>query len=429
MQEYEIERQELLKVEADDISGSQWADLHAFSPSRAPFEGVERVRPTAGRPGADHLTAYRYQGPRRHRVGHGRRSTTAGATGPSYVVSSGKPDVFIDAPANVRLSREHDNSAVTVRWTAPPGELDGYTVQRQELVIVQGSTIFANITTLGGSSWLSDSTLMYEDGMVLPQKTYEYRVAAVNDDSVGEYSDWFRTSPFTASLGEAPGNFGREEGTARDDRREFWIRWDEVGGADDYELQILKFDPHSGHQMLMAGVFVSDPTYFYTAYNTTKIRVRGRMQDDTQCGSDTGDRCVTEWTPWIETRYVATMAMEDLTTPVSADAETMELRDNLETAIRTAIDPLGGEGNAGLVLEGGVLLLMFATAVATFAIGHRKGVAPLGFGAGVAAAVLILFLGIRLVDLPVTWGVVSLVIILVGGGAATVASLGLAGRS
>ena len=90
-----------------------------------------------------------------------------------------------------------------MNWTAPGGIFDNFSVQRQELVIVESSTIFANTVTLTDD--LAASTLTYVDSSIVPGRTYEYRVAAVQGSVVGDYTDWARVTPFDPSLGKAPG--------------------------------------------------------------------------------------------------------------------------------------------------------------------------------------------------------------------------------
>ena len=136
---------------------------------------------------------------------------------------------------------------MTISWTAPIGDFDSYTLQRQELVIVESSTIFANAVTLDGNNWLPGSTTTFTDSSILPGNTYEYRVAAVKADGVGEYTDWTRSSPVQTSLGDAPQNFRfLDDSTHRHlaDRREFWMTWDPMDGADEYEVGVLEH--HSG---------------------------------------------------------------------------------------------------------------------------------------------------------------------------------------
>ena len=99
---------------------------------------------------------------------------------------------------------------MTISWIAPGGQFDNYTVQRQELVSVQ-STLFANIKTLGGADctigdddWLPKTSTTCIDISIIGERSYEYRVAAVEGDLVGEYSDWARVTPVNTSLGKWP---------------------------------------------------------------------------------------------------------------------------------------------------------------------------------------------------------------------------------
>ncbi len=162
------------------------------------------------------------------------------------MISAGVQPLDLPAPGNLEVLRGRDNASVTVQWTSPDGEVH-WTVQRQELVIVESSTIFANATTLADA--LSSTTLTYTDTSIAPGRTYEYRVAAVQGGVVGDYTDWARVTPFDPSLGKAPENLHFvDDETARllDDRREFWMRWDDIAGVDDYEVDVLVYDVATG---------------------------------------------------------------------------------------------------------------------------------------------------------------------------------------
>ena len=119
--------------------------------------------------------------------------------------SGAEPEVDLPAPGNLELHR--NSSSVTASWSAPIGDFDNFTLQRQELILVGGSTFFGNVRSLGDDMWLPMDSTMFEDTSILPGQTYEYRVAAVLDDQVGVYTDWFRVGPVNASLGPPPTNF------------------------------------------------------------------------------------------------------------------------------------------------------------------------------------------------------------------------------
>ena len=63
-----------------------------------------------------------------------------------YVFSGAKPGVDLPAPAKLELERASDS--VIASWSAPPGDLDGYNLQRQELIVAEGSTFFGNVVNL-----------------------------------------------------------------------------------------------------------------------------------------------------------------------------------------------------------------------------------------------------------------------------------------
>ena len=252
--EYEIERVTAVSVSAGENSRVEYGDLVRYTIDGT-IAGVEEYTDTT----VEANRTYRYR--IRARGGPDQWSSWS-----EYVFSGAKPGVDLDAPTNVALDRADDNDSVTVSWTAPSGAFDNYTLQRQELVTQASSTIFANVVTLG-SPWLSTTSLEYEDSAILPGRTYEYRVAAVKDDLVGEYSDWTRSSPAETSLGVGPENFRYESTGSRilDDRREFWLRWDAADGADDYEVEIQVYDVARGVQRMERRV-VTDSMIFWTGY-------------------------------------------------------------------------------------------------------------------------------------------------------------------
>ena len=409
---YEIERLEAVTVSADDTSRIEYGDPERFQITGT-FAGVDEYVDTT----LDANTTYRY------------RIRARGATADDWsdwsdwIFSGGKRAVDLDAPSNVRLSRLIDNSSITIIWSAPQNALDGYTVQRQELVVLEGSSFFANVVTLGPSGgWIAATATSYEDTSVVPGNTYEYRVAAVREDSVGDYSEWARASPRVTSFGQPPPNFRlSSEPTRRDDRREFWLAWDEVDGADDYELQVREADLATGAPRLDPSIVVTHNTYFDTIYGRVEYRVRGRMEDDDICGSGSGDRCYTEWTGWIDEGYVpAPQLVAVSAATISPDAAAIKLKEDLEEVIGAGLDPLGASTDAADVLAGGVLAFIFIMAGVCFVLGHRAGMAPLGFAIGMGLAVMILWLGILMVDLPVEWGIMVVVAVFVLGGVSLV---------
>ena len=331
----------------------------------------------------------------------------------------------LPAPANLELVRDDDS--VMASWTAPPGELDNYTLQRQELLAVQGSTFFGNVVTLGGGSWLPSTSTMYDDNSIIPTQTYEYRIAAVADDQVGVYSDWFRVGPHNTSLGGAPENYRVLSAGARvfDERREYWVGWDAVPGADDYEVQKVLYDVTSGGQSLEAHV-VTDPTFFTTAYGRVGLRVRGRKLDDVACGSAPDDRCVTDWTGWDLLRFtpVVTVPMPPMVDD-TMDPSIMDLRGDLTSMLEDLLEPAGASVDGNLVLQFSVVLGAMLTAGLSVAVSWRRGMAPLGVGMGAAILILILFVGYRLFGTPLAWPVAAQSLVAVLGLFAAVRQTGV----
>ena len=399
---YQIERLEAVIVEAGDNTRIEYGNPKLIE-IEGTYEGTDSYVDTTISPG----TSYTY----RIRARGGQTGTWNDWS--AYVLSGQKPALDLDAPSNLQFSRTQDNSETTVSWTAPEGDFDNYTLQRQELVIVEGSTIFANAVTLDGSGWLPGNTTTYTDDSFLPGRTYEYRVAAVKDDLIGDYSDWSRSSPVQTSLGVAPENFRFVSGNGSrllDRRREFWMRWDEVDGADDYEVDVLVYDVATGGQAI-ENYIVTDPTYFRTSYGRVEVRVRGRRSDDTLCGDsdgtvETGEDCYSEWTGWYGVNFTpkATVAAPPLADD-TADASIMELRADTEEVIESSLAAAGAPVDAGLVVQ--FLTLIAATVIGgvSVALGWRLGMAPLGVGMGAAIAILILFTGYRLFGVPLAWPV------------------------
>ena len=325
-----------------------------------------------------------------------------------FVFTGAKPEVDIDPPSNVRLSRAHDNSEVTVSWTAPVGELDNYTLQRQEMVVVGGSTMFANAVTLGGNNWIDGATTTYTDSGILPGSTYEYRLASVVDDGLGDYTAWARSSPRVTSLGGAPENLRYvDDSTARmlDDRREYRMAWDEMDGVDEYEVEVLVYQVASGEQT-MEDYIVTDPSFFRTSYGRADIRVRGRRADDDLCGSGADDYCYSEWTGWYGVKFTPKVTIEaPVAVDDTADQDIVDLRESTTEAIEASLSAAGAPVDASLVVQ--FLTVLAATVIGgiSVALGWRLGMAPLGIGMGASIAILILFTGYRLYDVPLAWPV------------------------
>ena len=298
-------------------------------------------------------------------------------------------------------------SSVMVSWRAPSGTFDGYTVQRQELVVVEGSTLFANIVTLGGDSWLPSSSAMYTDTAILPSQTYEYRVAAVQDDQVGEYSDWFRTAPPITSLGAPPAALRLDTATDNrlDNRREFWMVWEEVPGAEDYELTLISYDA-STRTPSMATQVVTDTTYFHTAYGRVVLRVRGRHMDATLCDAAPNNRCVSDWTPgWYEVKFEPKGTIQEQPPPIDGetDPSVAALRAATISLIETVLEPAGSAIDTDMVLAFMVVTGALVVGAASVVLALRKGMAALGVGMACAVCILILLSGYRLYGTPIAW--------------------------
>ena len=394
--EYEIERLTAVTVKAGDSTRIEYGDSVRFLLPGTNIGVDSYIDNTVL---ADKTYQYRIRASR----GFRNWSDWSG-----FVFTGAKPEVDIDPPSNVRLSRAHDNSEVTVSWTAPVGELDNYTLQRQEMVVVEGSTMFANAVTLGGNNWIDGATTTYTDSSILPGSTYEYRLASVVDDGLGDYTAWARSSPRVTSLGGAPENLRYvDDSTARmlDDRREYRMAWDEMDGVDEYEVEVLVYQVASGEQT-MEDYIVTDPSFFRTSYGRADIRVRGRRADDDLCGSGDDDYCYSEWTGWYGVRFTPKVTIEaPVAVDDTADQDIVDLRESTTEAIEASLSAAGAPVDASLVVQ--FLTVLAATVIGgiSVALGWRLGMAPLGIGMGASIAILILFTGYRLYDVPLAWPV------------------------
>ena len=402
--EYEIQRLTAVIINVADASRIEYGDPVTFTVTGTQA-GLDRYVDATTEAQQTHQYRIRARG----------ASITSWTPWTEHVSSGAEPQVDLAAPSNLQLSR--DSASIMVSWSPPSGALSGYTIQRQELVVAALSTFFGNIITLGDpGTWLPRDSTVYRDTSIVPTQLYEYRVAAVVDNLVGIYSDWFRIGPPNTSLGQAPTNIRRlADGSVLDDRREFWMAWDTVPGADDYEVQLLVFDVTDGRQATETHV-VTDPMYFHTAYGRVELRVRGRKHDETICAASPDDRCVTEWSAWGGVRFTPKVVVEPPPkADDSEDASVMKLRNTLVEMFEELLSAAGSDVNGELVLE--FLVLVTAVAISTMSIGlsWKRGMIPLGVGMGAAILILILFAGHRLFGTPVAWAIAVQVLVAVAG--------------
>ena len=414
--EYQIERNTALPVSADDLARIEYGDTVRFLLAGTLW-GVDSY--IDGTVAANKTYKYRVRA---------RRGINMWSDWSGYITSGMKPEVDIDPPSNIQLSRSHGNSSITVSWTDPVGEFDNFTLQRQELVAADGSSIFANVVTLDGNNWIDGTTNSYTDSSILPNRTYEYRLASVVDDGVGEYSDWVRSSPISTRLGGAPNNLRYvDDSTSRmlEDRREFRMAWDEMDGVAEYEVEVLVYQVATGEQT-MEHYIVSDPSFFRTSYGRSDIRVRGRKADDDLCGSGDDDYCYSDWTGWYGVRFTPKATIE---APVAiddtVDQDIVDLRESTAEAIEASLSAAGAPVDASLVVQ--FLTVLMATVIGgiSVALGWRLGMAPLGIGMGAAIAILILFTGYRLFGVPLAWPVAIQAALAVAGMFALVRQTGV----
>ena len=399
--EYEIEREQAITVEAQQTATTQYGNTKRFLVDGT-IAGVDQY--------VDSTVEARYT--YRYRVRARGTANDSWSAFSAWAVSGGQARVNLGAPANLEVSRAEDNASVELSWLPPSGDFDAYAVQRQELVNVEGSAIFANPATLVDD--LSDTTLTYTDSSILPGRTYEYRIAALQDGKVGDYSEWFRVSPFNTGLGEAPQNFRLGLNRKLDDRRELWMVWDEVEGVDDYEVEILTFNGVGGGHASDRRV-ITDPAYFHTAYGRVELRVRARKKDEALCGSGANDRCHTEWTGGYPVQFTpAVRQQEGLPTPMP-DASIDEFQDDVDELLNTTLDQSGVDVDPSIAVQFAVLAGTAVLAVVCVVAGWKRGMRPLGVGMGFSVSVISLYLGYRLLGIPAAWPIGAQTIIAIPG--------------
>ena len=413
--EYEIQREEATTVTVGDVSRIEYGNPTAFT-VEGTLEGVDTY--TDDTVEADKTYQYRVRA----------MGAEWGPWSQWVFVSADPAAQKVDNPSNLQLDRTQDNSEVTVSWTAPAGAVDNYTLQREEFV----DRAFANVMAFSasGSDWLPGDSTTYTDSAILPGRTYRYRVAGVRDDVVGEYSEWVTSGTVNLVFAPPPENLGLGDSRVYDERREYWLVWDAVEGADEYELQVNTFNAVTGGVVMEDAVLVTDPTIFQTGYSRREFRVRGRKQDADLCGAGAGDRCTTEWTGWYGVGFVAkeeVAAPSVLSTPLPTTVSVQDLRADVETVIMAGTDPLGATVDAGAIVNFLVVGLAMLVGGAGYVAGRVKGMAPLGTATGVVLSILVLWLGIRLLAVPQEWGVVAVVLVLVLGVLAFVHSLRVGG--
>ena len=414
--EYEIERLVAVTVSVSDATRIEYGDPVTFRITGTQA-GVDSYTDTT-------LEAHRtYQ----YRIRARGASSLTWSAWSDFVFSGGQGEVDIPSPSNVALSRDEDS--VIISWEAPSGDFDNYTVQRQELVVVEGSTFFANISTLAaaGESWLPTTSTMYDDESILPAQTYEYRVAAVRSDQVGAYSDWFRVSPLVTALGAAPPEFHfvSDSDTIKSGRREFWMAWEPSPGVDDYEVQKLVYDVATFGQSMEKAI-ITDTTYFVTSYGTVDIRVRGRKLDADLCAAASDNRCLTGWTGWWNIPFSPQIVIEAPTlVDDAADTSIMELREDTIELIESMFEPSGATVNGSVVLAFMVVVIGLIVGSLNVALAWRRGMASLGVGMGCAILILILFTGYRLYGTPIAWPVAVQSVVAVTGLYAIVRQVGV----
>ena len=418
--EYDIER-----LEATVVGVGPSERIEYGNPARITVDGTIAGVDSYTDTDVDPLRTYQY----RIRARGGVDEWSAWS---AYIFSGGKERIGIRSPGNVEVLRSDDNQSVTVSWTAPEETVDSYTVQRQELAAELGSSFFANTKTVADDADLDADTLTWTDDTVFGGTTYEYRVAGVKDGVVGEYTEWFRSTPVITEFGEAPADLRITADTRLDDRREVWLGWEKVDGADDYELQVRVADPATGLQTLLDPEVVTGAEYFYTAFARAELRVRGRVLDAGMCGSAEDDRCATDWTGWFGVGFAAPVRQaprpDTLMTPPPTEQAVMDMRNDFESVVDVGTESTGLDVPAGQVLNIGVLASGTLLAGLAFWVARRRGLGTWGTGTALTFFVLWLWQGHHLAGVPDVWPIMGTVAVNGAGVVSGAKVAGLFGR-
>ena len=400
--EYEIQRSEASLVRSGSAAQLEYGNV-TTTPLAGITEGISSYRDAGVLPDL----SYRY----RMRA----RGSDWSAWSP-YTYTPGKTTHRAAAPARLQAERDAQNR-VSLTWRASEDTVDGYSVQRQELVSVGQNNIFGNAVNFG-DPWLPASALSYTDRTTVAGVTYEYRVAGVIDDVVGGYTEWTRTAPRSAVVGDPPENLRIAVNSTRDEYRDVTLAWDPVPGAVGYEVRVVA----GGRERLER---TDAASFFISISQRTKIQVRARSQGS-GCGGG-GASCLSRWSGEQDLSFVPVMAEVAAPTVAAPEAEVMAIRQDLERAIayaltRTSTHPDGQAAFAGTNIDPGnildfiVLAAGFVVSAVCYAVSHRARAVPLGTGLGAGFSILWLWLGIRLLGTPIEWGIAGIVLVLVGGG-------------
>ena len=394
--EYEIEQEQAITIEAMTTATTQYGNTTRFTVAGT-IAGVDEYIDSTVQPGF----TYRY----RVRAKGGNSGGPAGDGWSDFSpwnVSGGQSTSDTKSPGGIQAIRADDNSQVVLSWTAPEGEFTGFAVQRQELVLAEGSTIFANPVILADD--LPADATTYTDATIAPGRTYEYRVSPLEGGVFGQASEWARVPPVNTSWGGAPQNLRFDDSSDRylADRREFWLRWDDVDRVDDYQVQTRVYDGNGDRTM--SSYIYTDPSFFGTGYGRVEVRVRGRGSNDDLCGTGTNDYCYTEWTPWYGVGFSATVEQARRPAP-EPDPSIQELQDDVNELINSTLDQSGADVDPSIVVQFAVLVGAASLAMVSVVAGFKRGMRPLGVGMAFSVIVISLYLGTELLGIPLAWAI------------------------
>jgi len=196
------------------------------------------------------------------------------------------------------------------------------------------------------------------------------------------------------------------------------MRWDEVDGADDYEVEVRVYDS-AGDRSLERYVY-TDPSYFRTAFGRVEMRTRGRLlTNDGLCGDgdgsdEPGEDCHTEWTGWYGVGFSPKVAPEPGATPLP-DTSIEEFQDDVDALVNQTLDQSGVDVDPSVAVQFAVLVGTAVVATGSIVAGWKRGMRPLGVGMAFSVMVVSLYLAHRLLGIPVAWPIGAQALIVIPG--------------
>ena len=313
-------------------------------------------------------------------------------------------------PAPQNLITERGPTSIVLRWDAPIyGDPTGYIVQRETLDVTQGGSNIG--TNRVGFTGLPATPTSYTDTTSSSAGEYQYRVAGVVDGETGDYTPWVSDLPANITLPSPQYiRIAVGKGIERADRRELWLEWPSVQDATDY--QVIVTDTTGA---LIDDLIVTDPTTFYTVYDSALAYVRARRLSATSCGAATDNRCLSSWVTPVAIQFSPELPTAPTPGPAPTDNSLTEMRDGARVFISTITNLIGVAPDPQIVIN--MLVALMALMAGSYSINRslKQGLGALGLGMAAAVFVLILFTGHALVETPVYWAYIAQMVIAVPG--------------